>query len=142
MKPSRATRAGILAVVILMHIAPFIELPKGSPKQPPVMADVSYFVDAELLPKNDRATDAKALRIDCPKTYVGIGIKRNVMNRVLEVAPGWPAHRAGILPGDILSPWDLGEGGGYFEFTVTRNGKTVQMRLKTEDICYSERVPF
>lgn len=65
---------------------------------------------------------------------MGIGIRRDFGYRVVEVAPGYPADRAGIKVGDYL-PGYLDHEKEYMEFEVHRGNKVVHMKLKVERIC-------
>lgn len=113
-----------------------MSLPKGEIEKPkkPKPNQVEIY-DVELLAKDDRESTTN-FALTCPHTYRGIGVKRAWGGRITSVAPGWPADRAGIKEGDIMEPWDINEENGYMEFTITRNGKTVKMILRTEDICF------
>lgn len=90
---------------------------------------MAYLVkDVELLPKEG----TYGLGIDrCPEGYEGIGIKRNFGGLVTQVAKGYPADRAGIKVGDVITPWNIDPVNGWMEFLV--NGKP--MKLRTERIC-------
>ncbi len=71
----------------------------------------------------------------CEKTYDGIGVENNFGGKVIRVAKGHPAWRAGIVPGDVLS--DMYETPGWKSFLLHREGRPgVPMRLRTEKICY------
>jgi C-terminal processing protease CtpA/Prc len=94
----------------------------------------NLYLEAELLEK-DESNLVSPFSFNCPSTYEGIGIMRNFGGVVTKVAKGWPAWRAGIEPGDVLTPWELPIVNGIMEFQVTRNGKTVTMKLRTELIC-------
>jgi len=130
---------------VLLHAALLLTLnvalpdPPKAPK-PPVEADL-ISGSPELLPKMERVLDPSALHIDCPATYEGIGIKRAWGGMVTEVAKGWPADRAGIVPGDLVLPWGIDPYEGFMEFEVHRGGKVVKMRLRTEKICFRDK-PF
>lgn len=87
----------------------------------------------------EKETDnPNALHISCPHTYEGIGIKRNFGNVVTQVAPGWPADKAGIKPGDSVEPWSIWPENGYMEFELIRDGVRKKMRLKTAQICFRD----
>jgi C-terminal processing protease CtpA/Prc len=94
-------------------------------------------VKASLIPSEVRliAKDDRLGIIHCTDGYEGIGIKRNFGGVVTEVSYGWPAYKAGIQVGDVMTPWDLEPVNGYMEFNITRGDKTFPMRLKTEWIC-------
>lgn len=132
---------------VLLHLSLLVQITmqagqKEKAKKQGDAVEVRLFMSAELLPKVETTLDPNALHVDCPKTYEGIGIKRNPMNKIVEVAPGWPADKAGIQVGDYTDlPWDDEKPNGFMEFNVTRNGKTVHMKLRTEKICYRDE-PF
>jgi len=73
----------------------------------------------------------------CVSFYGGIGIYTNPDDSVEKVFPGYPAAKAGIVVGDVLS--DLasirGEVGVYVEFDGTRNGTRQHYRLKRDKVC-------
>lgn len=78
----------------------------------------------------------------CANQYEGIGLAFNVMHKVVKIAKGWPADRAGIRIGDYLvDPYNMLPKDGIMEFEVIRNDKKVRMRLRTESICQKESKP-
>lgn len=139
-------RALIAAFVVLAHVAAIVLAvyqPEEDKEQPKKAVTDATLVsgDVELQPKLEDTLNREALHLSCPSTYEGIGIKRRWGGMVTEVAKGWPADRAGILPGDIVEPWMFEPVDGFMEFEVVRGAKRVKMRLKTEKICFRDR-PF
>ena len=139
-------RALIAAFVVLAHVAAIllaIHQPEKDTQQPKKGVTDATLVsgDVELQPKVEETLNRDALHLSCPQTYEGIGIKRRWGGMVTEVAKGWPADRAGILPGDIVEPWMFEPVDGFMEFEVVRGSKRVKMRLKTEKICFRD-LPF
>ncbi len=76
----------------------------------------------------------------CPYYFGGIGISYTALGLVKEVYAGYPAARAGILPGDILkeNP-ERGEIGSSIEITVFRGERTLKFSLIREKVCISGR---
>ena len=75
----------------------------------------------------------------CDNQYEGIGLAFNPMHKVVKVAKGWPADRAGIRIGDYLvDPYNMLPKDGFMEFEVIRGEKKVRMKLRTENICQKE----
>lgn len=125
-------------LALALHLAVILPWPGDErSKAPPTKVAAFMVLDAELMEK-DETLNPSALRLKCPDTHEGIGIKRNFGGVITQVAKGWPADRAGIQTGDIIEPWDLWPADGFMEFTVTRNNVTRSMRLKTERICFRD----
>lgn len=125
---------------LALHLSLLLTLPHEEEKQPkksPPPVDL-IAGDVELLPKEETTLNPDAMHVACPETYEGIGIKRRWGGLVTEVAQGWPAHRAGIQPGDLIEPWLFYPVDGFMEFEVVRNGKRVKMKLRTEKICFRD----
>ncbi len=122
----------------------------------------SGFVPVELLPKpadtkqkekqaedeNEIETSKKELTAtnsanfqDCPNFFGGIGMTYNMLDVVTNVPDGYPAARAGILPGDILqgdTGQIRGEIGTAVDVVVIRGKKTLKFSMIREKICISE----
>lgn len=74
----------------------------------------------------------------CPYFFGGIGLVFHGSGFVIEVPDGYPAARAGILPGDIVKEsveFIKGEVGTPVEITVFRGKKTIKFSLIREKIC-------
>jgi C-terminal processing protease CtpA/Prc len=79
---------------------------------------------------------------DCPNFYGGIGVLHNEFGIILKVVDGYPASRAGILPGDILlgdTEYIIGEIGTAVDVTVLRGEKTLKFSMIREKICTTEK---
>jgi hypothetical protein len=76
----------------------------------------------------------------CKYWYGGIGLTHDVFGTILEVVPGYPAHKAGMLPGDELLDGpkaDLrGDPGTKVTFLVRRNGQILGFSMIRDKICY------
>jgi hypothetical protein len=121
-------------VAVALH-KPEAQLP---PPKPPTIPAAFMPTDVTLVPKVEDQLNPDALHVDCPDTYEGIGIRRDFSGRVIEVAKGWPADRAGIQVGDVLEPWGFEAVNGFMEFEVHRGRQVVKMKLVTERICFRD----
>lgn len=138
MKLGRPEKAAVIGLVLLLHSVPLYpqRIEQRQEKEP---AHVSLLMEPELLDKPD--LERKSALSNCTDTYDGIGVKIAFgSNRITEVAKGWPAHRAGIRPGDVIE--HLTEPriiDGYMAITISRNGKKTNMKLRTERICMRDK---
>lgn len=80
---------------------------------------------------------------DCPIFFGGIGIvMTTLLGRVLKVSEGYPASRAGILPGDFIVEdvkFIKGEIGTPINVTVIRDAETLKFSMIREKICVIEK---
>ena len=92
--------------------------------------------------KNDKSKRTNSR--DCPNFFGGIGIRHSRDGFILKVVKGYPASRAGILPGDILSgdtEYIRGEIGTAVDVTVLRGEKTLKFSMIREKICTTKKDP-
>lgn len=109
-------------------------------------------IEVEILPK---PTDVKqeeklpevevfeteVMAADCPHFFGGIGVTHQLFGLIIEVPAGYPAARAGILPGDILkgdTKYIRGEIGTVVKVIVIRGKKTLKFSIIREKICITE----
>jgi len=98
--------------------------------------------DIELIDKDETQVTSNAIHLNCPETYEGMGVRFNPQGKIIQVAKGWPAHKAGIQVGDyLIAPYLVSPYNGFIEFDIERNGKRVHMKLRTEHICSRDK-PF
>jgi hypothetical protein len=72
----------------------------------------------------------------CDESYLGVGVKVSWSGRVIEVSPGGPAQRAGIVVGDVIhNPWYDEYEDGLYVVRVVRGDVTVRYKMKRERIC-------
>jgi hypothetical protein len=139
--PGRAARATCWALAAALHLSLLITLHVTSEEDdasaPSPVATV-LIGEVELQPKMEDTLNPNSLHLNCPHTYEGIGIKRRWGGMVTEVAKGWPADRAGIVPGDVIEPWFFEPENGFMSFEVHRSGRVIKMRLRTEKICFRD----
>ena len=86
---------------------------------------------------NSPQTDSQ----DCPNFFGGIGMEYQFDGLVTNVPGGYPAARAGILPGDILkgdTKYIRGEIGTAVNVVVIRGKKTLKFSMIREKICVAE----
>jgi len=140
-KASRPTKALIAAVVVAAHLSPLIPRGGKEPEKKKGPPEAMLLAEPELLEKDERSADPRAVRVDCPQTYDGIGVMVAFgSNRITNVAKGWPADKAGIRPGDIMEkPWNARAVNGYMAFTIIRNGKRTEFNLQTDNICFRDK---
>jgi S1-C subfamily serine protease len=138
MKPA----ALILATALhLLLLGPALVSCKVSepPKQPKPPAG-ERTIDVRLLPSEQGESDVPA----CARTYRGIGITRGFLSMVVQsVAPGGPADRAGVKPGDtVLNDDDLGADrfmvGHKITLHVEREGRRLALPVVIGRICYED----
>jgi hypothetical protein len=80
------------------------------------------------------AADGRGL--GCDESYFGVGLKVRWDGTVIEVAPGGPAEKAGIVVGDVIhKPWYDEYEGGMYVVRVVRGNETVRFKMKRERIC-------
>jgi len=83
---------------------------------------------------NFAAADGNGLA--CEDSYLGVGVKFGWSGRVIEVSPGGPAQRAGIVVGDVIhNPWYDEYEDGLYVVRVIRGDVTVRYKMKRERIC-------
>lgn len=91
-----------------------------------------------LKPKAIKADD------DCKDWFGGIGIRESIVGIVYEVVNGYPAHKAGILVGDRITPVSdrdiRGEVGTLISISVYRSSteETLHLTLIRDKICTTD----
>ncbi|GEM_PF-6950616 len=86
---------------------------------------------------NSPRTDSQ----NCHNFFGGIGIEYRLDGLVTNVPDGYPAARAGILPGDILkgdTKYIRGEIGTVVDVALIRGKKTLKFSMIREKICVAE----
>lgn len=84
---------------------------------------------------------APAAQESCTHWYGGIGImstiKNNNTQEVFDVSPGYPADKAGIQVGDVITPSEeiRGEPGTVITIIVRRYGQELKLNITREKIC-------
>jgi hypothetical protein len=75
------------------------------------------------------------------KNYRGVGFTwYEATGQIVEVAEGYPAAKAGVLPGDrVVSKFNVTN--ETASFIVDRQGELITFNIKTEDICFKEQSP-
>lgn len=107
---------------------------------PKPMPAKQQFTEPETTLEIERVTNSQ----DCPNFFGGIGIRHSRDGFILKVVKGYPASRAGILPGDILSgdtEYIRGEIGTAVDVTVLRGEKTLKFSMIREKICTTKKDP-
>lgn len=110
-------------------------VPKGKPSSSPIQIEI-----VESFPKKE-----EKLGEDCPdgQWFGGIGIYEGVNSHsdttVDKVIDGYPAHKAGMLAGDVIvypsSYLIRGEPGTVLSITVNRDGKFINFQITRDKIC-------
>ena len=78
----------------------------------------------------------------CPDFYGGIGIILGTDGFIIEVADGYPAARAGIVPGDVIegdTKYIKGKIGTPVDVVILRDGKTLKFSLIRAKICITKK---
>ncbi|MBU6142177.1 hypothetical protein KGO95_03645 [Patescibacteria group bacterium] len=78
----------------------------------------------------------------CPDFYGGIGIVLDPGGFILEVAKGYPAAQAGIVPGDVIegdTQSIRGKIGTPVEIVILRGDKTLTFSLIRAKICITKK---
>lgn len=82
---------------------------------------------------------------ECEKHYIGIGITYSYLsNTISDIAPGGPADRAGIKVGDRLADPSMRIRNQYpigtsINVAIIKDGRTVNISVKVDKICTSEK---
>jgi hypothetical protein len=75
----------------------------------------------------------------CDNWYGGIGIVQDILGTITQVAPGYPAYRAGLKVGDVIFSYGngpiRGEIGTEVIVIIVRNQETMTLTLVREKIC-------
>jgi hypothetical protein len=123
-----------LALVVVLHVAVIVALlwrPIETVHQKRKVQQVALLEGTDL---KFAAADGKGL--GCDESYVGVGLKVRWDGTVIEVAPGGPAEKAGIVVGDVIHrPWYDEYEGGLYVVRVVRGNETVRYKMKRERIC-------
>lgn len=128
---SQEIGSGIVSVELLSKPADI----KQEKKQPEIEASETEVLVAD--PADTPRTDSQ----DCPNFFGGIGMEYRLDGLVTNVPDGYPAARAGILPGDILkgdTKYIRGKIGTAVDVVVIRGKKTLKFSMIREKICIGE----
>jgi hypothetical protein len=122
-----------LALVVVLHVAVIVALLW----RPTVEQQKKKVQQVALIDGTDlKFAVADGRGLACDESYVGVGLKVRWDGTVLEVAPGGPAEKAGIVVGDVIhKPWYDEYEGGLYVVRVVRGNETVRYKMKRERIC-------
>lgn len=119
---------------------------QGEGKYPP-----SEYADVEIVPppveEEVRVEDGELEKLKkraphagdkCDRFYGGIGVVEGSLG-IVEVYPGYPAHKAGILAGDEVDSTEeiRGEVGTPVTVVIRRDGRRIEFHLIRDKICYN-----
>ena len=136
---------------ILVHVfllVPRTAVPKAQNTENQSPIQMVLLPKSEQTPKYEGEGDgvglSRALKKDkCTKSskkFMGIGVMWIERTGFIVDAPeGYPAHRAGVRPGDVVAGSKFTERGEYLIFEIERYNERLQFKLKMEKICYEER---
>ncbi len=131
-----------MAASFAVHAALAAPLVWFSLHRPPVMEPPLPPAVVELMDlPNERPgalleAQSGAPRCSAGKAYVGIGVQSNVYQKVVVVPESYPAFKAGLRRGDVLTDPDMEpDAEGYDTVDFTRHGKHHRLRVKTQWIC-------
>lgn len=128
--------------VFALHAILLAPLPGcHQPPPPPPVAQARLVVDDST--RFARSGDGD---LACEDSYRGVGFRLNVIDAVMDVAPGSPAERAGMRVGDnVLNEPIFGGNrhplGTTLVAKVERMGQTLELPMVTGNICIESRRP-
>lgn len=136
----RARSAFVLSAVALSHLLALVwalSRPADEPRKAPVQVGLFGEKRVKLIDRDERSHIGDIR--DCPNEYLGVGLTHVFNGRIIDVAGGGPAARAGVQVGDVLeNAWEMSaqEGQPYKDMVISRDGVKRHLRLYVEPICY------
>lgn len=128
-----------IALVLILHasiIASCLSQTSRAQQQPKKEP-----TEVSIIAENDQRLEAQqdGTGLACKSEYTGIGVRISPFtDEIIEIAPGGPADRAGVLIGDILrNPgfWGM-EPGTRVTLQINRGGVELELPAVVGHICY------
>lgn len=130
------SRVVAAALVVFLHAALLLRIADDPPPPRKRTFDVQLQPDITFVERGEDTLPG--VTSDCPNHYFGVGLKHDFSNRVIDIARGYPAERAGIRVQDVVtfSPEPIIRPGERREFRVERGAVTFTVSIVSEKICH------
>lgn len=134
MAPPWRVRVVATAAALVIHMAPFVSLARQKPPpEPPAPAKVyGGTIPGGKFRDMDREGDGLA----CEYQYKGVGFEHSWQGKVLQIARGGPAWRAGIRVGDWMRSYE--DNGDHYVFHMERGDQRIDLVIMKSDICIED----
>jgi membrane-associated protease RseP (regulator of RpoE activity) len=152
---SALRKSGLIHIAIIALLIALAILPKHGKGDKEGKGDGKYkqkdtkFIEANesktfevTLQSNSAKKKADEKEVKCVgQWYGGVGLQNDFTDMIVEIAPFYPAYKAGLRLGDILitPPNTLrGDPGTIIDVTVKRGEDFMTFRVTRGKICYQE----